>query len=134
MPGSTFPAKIDKLEAMIDFIIDFAQDEGLAPDKLSQVRLAAEEVLVNVINYAYPDKPGDVEIFCAPLKDKGIVVDIKDSGFPFNPLEKAEPDTSLPMEKRKIGGLGIFLAKKVMDELTYERKENKNVLRLIKHA
>lgn len=134
MIKSSFSAKMENLEAMIDFIIDFARDEGISRDKLNHIRLAVEEVLVNVINYAYKDESGIVEIVCAPAEKKGVVIDIIDLGFAFNPLEKEEPDTTLSMEERDIGGLGIFLTKRVMDEVSYERKDGRNILRLKKYA
>ncbi|MCX5697784.1 MAG: ATP-binding protein [Candidatus Omnitrophica bacterium] len=134
MEKISFPAKLENLEAMIDFIIAFAQNKKFPDDKLNQIRLACEEVLVNVINYAYPGSPGEVEIVCSEAGGKGVIIEVMDSGIPFNPLEKEPPDISQPIERRKIGGLGIFLAKKVMDELSYERKENKNSLRLVKYA
>ncbi len=135
MSESSFPATLDRLDEMIAFILDFAERQGLNPGAAYKVRLAAEEVLVNIVKHAYPDGPGTIGIACAPAEGAaGIAIEIKDTGLPFNPLEKSDPDTALPMEERPIGGLGIFLVKKVMDDIGYVRDGDTNILRLVKHA
>ncbi|MFH0738413.1 MAG: ATP-binding protein [Candidatus Omnitrophota bacterium] len=125
-------AKIENLEAMFRFIRKAAQAQGFDEKKVSQVQLAAEEALVNVIKYAYPDKSGDLEINCNN-KEGSLEIEISDSGIPFDPLSLPEPDIHSPMEKRKIGGLGIFMLRKIMDEVKYKREDNRNILTLIKH-
>jgi len=128
----TYSANLDKLDLMIQFIIDGAGKIGFDNATLNQIRLASEEVLVNIINYAYPDKPGDIEI-SYEIKDKQITIDISDSGVPFDPLKKPDPDITLSIEERPIGGLGIFLTKKIMNEVIYRRENNHNILTMAKH-
>ncbi len=96
------------------------------------LRLACEEIVVNVTSYAYPeDAEGylDVEI---EKTDNHIVIRFEDSGVPFNPLEQELPNTEQPWEQRHIGGLGIFLVLKKIDDVRYAFVDNKNVLTLEK--
>ncbi len=136
MPKASFPATLDRLEEMIAFILDFAEKQELDQSAAMKVRLAAEEILVNIINHAYPNESGEINIACTPAENSaaGLALEIRDTGLPFNPLEKEDPDISLPMEDRQIGGLGIFLARKVMDEISYERRGDTNILKMEKHA
>lgn len=98
-----------------------------------EMRLALEEAVTNVILYAYPgEKDKDIYISITSGKEELKTV-IIDSGLAFNPLEKQEPDLSLPLEERPIGGLGIFLVKQLMTEVKYSRSENKNILTMIKN-
>lgn len=92
------------------------------------LRLACEEIVMNITTYAYPD---DVEGFLdvdVEKTDDRIVIRFKDGGAPFNPLEQKKPDTKLSWKLRRIGGLGIFLVMKKMDAVRYAYEDNKNVL------
>ena len=92
-----------------------------------QIELAVDEVLANIAMYAYPESSGTATMrFCCTDRTAEIV--FIDSGIPYNPLENPEPDVTLPAEKRKIGGLGIFLVRKMADEVLYRREDGKNVL------
>ena len=94
-------------------------------------RLVCEEIIMNIIFYAYPD---DVEGFLDVdiQKTDRIAISFKDAGVPFNPLERKKPDTTLPWKLRHIGGLGIFLVIKKMDDVRYTYTDNKNVLTIEK--
>ena len=97
-----------------------------------QMNLALEEAVVNVMTYAYPhDIVGDIHIE-AQANDVRLKFVISDNGMPFDPTAKAEVDTTLSVEERPIGGLGIHLVRKLMDSINYERTCNKNVLTLRK--
>ena len=100
--------------------------------EFSALRLVCEELVVNVVDYAYPeDAEGwmDIEI---EKSDDSIVIRFKDGGTPFNPLEREMPDTTKPLEERRIGGLGIFLTIKKMDEVKYEYTNQQNILTIMK--
>ena len=131
MHKAVFAARLDNLETMLDFIEHSVKEVGFDAKKSNEVRLASEEVLVNVINYAYPDKQGNIEIACT-ADDKRLLLEIVDWGIPFNPLLLLEPDIKSPMEKRKIGGLGIYMVRSIMDRVDYRRDEDKNILTLTK--
>ena len=100
--------------------------------EFSALRLVCEELVVNVVDYAYPeDAEGwmDIEI---EKDESSIVIRFKDGGKPFNPLEREMPDTTKPLEERRIGGLGIFLTIKKMDKVEYEYTNQQNVLTIMK--
>lgn len=132
MAKMVFEAKLENLEPMIDFILSAAKGSGFGKKELSQIRLASEEALVNVIHYAYPNKEGEVEIECLNNVSEGLEVRIIDRGTPFNPLESPAPDINSPLQQRKIGGLGVHLIRKMMDEVKYKREQDSNILILIK--
>jgi len=133
MEKLVFPAKLEKLGDMLKFIEDGARSRGLDDKKINQVKLASEEILTNIINYSYPDKNGDVQITYKPGQAEGLEVEIVDWGIPFNPLEQSAPDINVPLEQRKIGGLGIYLVRNIMDEVNYKRQDSRNILTFIKH-
>ena len=98
-----------------------------------KLRLAIEEAVVNVINYAYPDnKEGDIEVRMA-TDGRRLKVVITDSGVAFDPTTKEKADTSLAVEERQVGGLGILLIREIMDVINYERSAGRNVLTLMKN-
>ena len=109
------------------------------PEELNMpMNLALEEIVSNVMLYAYPGKSGQVLVECCKderLKVKGerLIFTITDSGIAFDPTQKEEVDTTLSAEEREIGGLGIHLVRQIMDEVHYERVDDKNVLTLIKN-
>jgi anti-sigma regulatory factor (Ser/Thr protein kinase) len=125
-------AKIANLHAAMDFVVQAARQQGFDEDNINQIQLAFEEAVVNVINYAYPDKNGDMEISCLP-KEKGLQIEIVDSGIPFDPLSLPEPDLNAPIEKRKIGGLGVYMIRKIMNEVSYKRENGRNILIMVKY-
>jgi serine/threonine-protein kinase RsbW len=135
MKNLILPAVMENLDALIDFFIDGAKSVGFDGGAINKINLACEEALVNVINYAYQGKTGDIEVTLTPVTDgNGIVFGIIDSGIEFNPLHKAEPDINAPIEERPIGGLGIFLVRKIMDNVEYRRDAGKNILTMTKYV
>ncbi|MCF0199339.1 MAG: ATP-binding protein, partial [Bacteroidaceae bacterium] len=98
----------------------------------NQLQLAIEEAVVNEIDYAYPQ---DVEatntLHCTVLPDR-VIFELIDQGIAFDPTATDDPDLTLDGEQRPVGGLGILLTKKLMDEVTYQRKDGQNHLRLVK--
>ena len=99
-----------------------------------QISLAVEEIFVNIARYAYAPEKGNaavrVEISDAPVS---VTLTFVDNGVPYDPLAKQDPDVSLPAQERDIGGLGIFMTKKVMDDVAYEYRDGQNILTLKKH-
>ena len=104
---------------------------GLPQDLNMPINLALEEAVSNVMLYAYPGQSGQVLVE-ADKSAEQIVFTITDSGVPFDPTQQEEPDITQSAEDRPIGGLGIFLVRQIMNEVRYERKENKNILTLTK--
>ncbi|HNT68535.1 MAG TPA: ATP-binding protein [Syntrophorhabdaceae bacterium] len=124
------PAKLDHLHALIDMVSNCAKEQGLGEKRINEIEIAAEEALVNIFHYAYQGQGGDVEISCKVERGRTFTIEIIDSGMPFDPFSVSEPDTTLDVAERQIGGIGVFLIKKLMDEVTYQRDNNKNVLTL----
>jgi anti-sigma regulatory factor (Ser/Thr protein kinase) len=96
------------------------------------INLALEEAVTNVMLYAYPDGKGKVLIE-AEKNDKLITFIISDNGIPFDPTSSPEADITLSAEERSIGGLGIHLVRQIMDHISYERKDDTNILTLVKN-
>lgn len=97
-----------------------------------QVNLVFDELLNNIISYAYPDHDiREIEIH-VEYSNERLLISIKDDGLPFNPFEQAEVDTTQSVEEREIGGLGIHLVKNVMDEVTYARSDDTNIVTLVR--
>jgi len=127
--SKTFPATIEAITDIKDYILENISGLNVNKNKQTKIILAVEELVVNIINYANMKKP---EIVIEVNKDSyKLIVKIIDYGEPFNPLEVEDPDITLGIEERKIGGLGIFLVKKVVDEIYYKREDDKNCVILI---
>ena len=125
-------AELDNLYTLLEAVRVFAKKQGVVSKKIHQLELAVEEIVVNIIHYAYPSgTSGDIEIQCGFKEEKKLIIEIIDWGIPFNPLSVPEPDTEAHLEDRDIGGLGIFLVRKLMDEVHYRREDGKNVLSLV---
>jgi len=123
-------ARLENLGGFIGALIECAKTQGFGREKLSKIELAAEEALVNVFRYAYPEHPGDVEITCR-LEGKRLAIEIVDSGIPFDATAMAVQEATGGDHEREPGGLGIFLMKRVMDEVRYRRENDRNILTLI---
>lgn len=93
--------------------------------------ISFEEIFVNVAHYAYPDGEGKATVEL-DFTDGVMTMSLKDSGIPFDPLAKEDPDITLSADDRKIGGLGIFMTKKYMDSISYEYKDSMNILTMSK--
>lgn len=132
MMSITLTNDIQEVAQLAAFVEEACEKAGMDASTTMQMNLAMEEAVVNVMNYAYPTgTKGDIDIE-ATINEKGLTFVIADSGTPFDPTAEKEADTSLSAEERPIGGLGIFLVKQLMDEVSYERKDGKNRLTLVK--
>ena len=129
MSTLTIDAVTKNLPKVLEFIRTYLEQGSCPSATQMQIELAVEEVFVNIANYAYGSTIGSANICCTLTKHpSGVCITISDRGCEFNPLLHKETDLTLPARERSIGGLGIFLVKKNMDEVTYKRKENCNVL------
>lgn len=127
------PAIIENLDKGLDFIIEGIEKAKLDKKAIYQIKLACEEVIVNVINYAYPNSQGDIVLSYEIDEDnKEIIIVISDFGMPYNPLLNEDPDINLPMEEREIGGLGVYMVRNIMDRVEYAWEAEQNVLTMRK--
>ena len=127
----TFPATRNHLHQFIDSVVGSAVEQAFDDRKIGLIRLAVEEALVNIFKYAYPDAVGDVVLRCLLDDRERFIIEIEDSGAPFNVLTVSEPILAVPLSERKIGGLGIHLIRQFTDDVEYRRDGGKNLLRLI---
>lgn len=122
----TIEAVPDNNDEVLQYIELKLKKRGLPQSKLEKALLASGEIFDNIASYAYAEKGLlKIEIFA---KNKQIFITFKDNGKAYNPLEQKEPDLSASTEERPIGGLGIFLVKKLADSVQYERKQGFNIL------
>lgn len=128
-----FKARINNLHKVQRFVESELEKNNCEKRIVTKISLAIEEVFVNISKYAYVNKDGNCTITIEYDKSSRIKIIIEDSGIPFDPLEHKEPDITLPVNKRNIGGLGIMITKKTMDDVSYKYKNNKNILTLTKN-
>ena len=127
----TVEAKRENTGRVIDFVSEDFEKLGVPDSVVVILVTAVEEIYLNIAGYAYEDGCGDATIRVETVGNS-ITLTFIDSGIPFDPLKKEDPDLSLPIEERPIGGLGVLLVKKTMDEVDYQRKDEKNILTLKK--
>ena len=132
MAEITVPAKVDNIPEVTEFV-DSILEACDCPMKVQmQIDIAIDEIFSNIAFYAY-DNEGDATVVIDTEKEPGVIhLTFIDSGKPYDPLEKEDPDVTLSAEERNIGGLGIFMVKKSMDDMVYEYTDGKNILKLKK--
>lgn len=123
---------LTEISQLEPFMEKLAEAYGISPDVQFQLNLALDEALANSINYAYPEGTEGSIILEAETEGNMLVLRLMDFGTPFDPTLQGDVDTTLSVEQRPIGGLGIFLIKKMMDDVTYVRQEEKNILTMKK--
>ena len=127
-------ARKENLEQVLAFVDEELEKTGCPSKTQMQIDIAVEELFVNIASYAYHPEAGQatirVEVKEAPL---AVILTFLDQGRPYDPLAKEDPDITLSAEERQIGGLGIFMVKKTMDELAYEYKDGQNILKVRKN-
>ncbi len=128
----TVDAKAENLETVTDFVDSFLSENDCPMKTQMQVNIAIDEVFHNIVSYAYTDKKGDIEIQIDSDGPVKLVLIFKDKGQPFDPLKNTDPDVTLSSEEREVGGLGIFMVKKLMDVVSYDYKDGTNILTLEK--
>lgn len=133
--GNTKVLKIDAALDKVYEVQDFVNAELEAHDcnmkAQMQIEIAVEELFVNIAHYAYPEGKGDAEIRVS-VEDGVASITFCDHGFPYNPLAREDPDVTLTAQERKIGGLGIYMVKKSMDDMLYEYTDHQNILTIKK--
>ena len=127
-------ATVENIETVTDFVNEQLESLDCPMKAQMQIDIAIDELFGNIAYYAYNPEIGQatvrVEVVEEPLS---VVITFIDNGVPYDPLAKADPDTTLSADERAIGGLGIFMVKKTMDNVTYEYKDGQNILKIIKN-
>ena len=133
MKSLTVPAKLDALDNVTAFVIGQLAQFGCPEETQLQIQLAVEEIFVNITSYAYHPADGEAEIRCDVLEDPlRVVIQILDSGKPFDPLAQDAADTSAGALMEREGGLGILLICSSMDDVKYSYENGKNILTILK--
>lgn len=134
MSKVTFDADFDNLDEIREFVGEAASQVGFSDKEIYSIQLAADEASSNIIEHAYAGiKDGVLEIECIILEG-GLKIVMRDQGKSFNPSSVPEPNVNADLSERKIGGLGMYLMRKLMDEVTYESSnETGNILTMVKH-
>ena len=134
MKELTIEATVENIEIVTDFVNEQLEAFDCPMKAQIQIDIAIDELFGNIAHYAYNPEIGQatvrVEVIEEPLS---VVITFIDNGVPYDPLLKTDPDTTLSAEERDIGGLGIYMVKKTMDEITYEYKDGHNILKIKKN-
>ncbi|MBO4915586.1 MAG: ATP-binding protein [Oscillospiraceae bacterium] len=132
MNSLTLAAKDDNLDRVLAFVDEQLKKMNCPTKTQAQIDIAVEELFVNIAHYAYDTGTGNATIQLEPENDNALTITFIDSGVPYDPLKKPDPDITLSAEERQIGGLGIYMVKKSMDDISYEYRDGQNVLKIKK--
>lgn len=126
-------ASAENLSAVQDFVEARLTDAACPLKTRMQIALAVEEIFINIASYAYAPGTGTAKV-CVSLFENppSVALTFSDHGIPYDPLKKQDPDITLSAQARSVGGLGVFLAKKLTDTVSYEYRDGQNVLTLTK--
>ena len=134
MKSITVPANDEDPNPVFEFVREELSRHDCPSKALYQIEVAIEEILVNIVSYAKLSPDDNVEIRCDVLTDPlRVTIQFLDKGIPFDPLQKADPDRSPEALLEREGGLGIFMVKQMMDEVSYAYEEGKNTLTILKN-
>ncbi|WP_054698049.1 ATP-binding protein [Syntrophomonas palmitatica] len=122
-------AEIARLAGEIE---SFGEVQGIPEPVIFSINLSLDELITNIINYGYADNDEHNIIINLQAGDAEAVVELRDDGLPFNPLELPDPDTGQSLDERPIGGLGIYLVRRMMDQVEYRRQDNQNIMTMKK--
>ena len=133
MKELTIAATVENFDTVTDFVNEQLEAYDCPMKAQMQIDIAIDELFGNIAHYAYNPETGDATVRVEVVEDPmAVVITFIDKGIPYDPLKQADPNTSLSAEDREIGGLGIFMVKKTMDDITYEYKDGQNILKIKK--
>ena len=134
MKELTIAATVENIETVTDFVNEQLEAFDCPMKAQMQIDIAIDELFGNIAHYAYNPEVGSATVRVEVIEDPlAVVITFIDNGVPYDPLAKADPDTTLSAEEREIGGLGIYMVKKSMDEIAYEYKDGQNILAIKKN-
>ena len=134
MKELTIAATVESIETVTDFVNEQLEAYDCPMKILMQINIAIDELFSNIAHYAYNPETGDATVRVEVIEDPmAVIITFIDNGVPYDPLKQKDPDTTLSADERQIGGLGIYMVKKTMDDITYEYKDGKNILSIKKH-
>ena len=134
MKELTIAATVENIEVVTDFVNEQLEALDCPMKAQMQIDIAIDELFGNIAHYAYNPEIGQATVRVEVIEDPlAITITFIDNGVPYDPLAKEDPDTTLSIEDREIGGLGIYMVKKSMDDITYEYKNGQNILTIKKN-
>ena len=134
MKKITTEASIENVNIVTEFVDEHLESMDCPMKAMMQINIAIDELFSNIAFYAYRPDKGPVTVSVEVVENPAaVIITFIDQGIPYDPLATKDPDTSLSADERNIGGLGIFLVKKSMDDITYEYKDGKNILKIKKN-
>ena len=133
MKELTIAATVENIETVTNFVNEQLEALDCPIKAQMQIAIAIDELFGNIAQYAYNPEIGKATVRVEVIEDPlAVTITFIDNGVPYDPLAKADPDTTLSAEERYIGGLGIYMVKKSMDDITYEYKDGQNILKIKK--
>ena len=129
----TVSASSERFNDVMAFVQEDLEKAGCPAKMQMPIEVAVEEIFINIASYAYPEGSGKATVRTEIFPDgSGIAITFMDHGVPYDPLSRTDPDTSLPAEERDVGGLGVYMVKKSMDECKYDHKDGMNIFKIVK--
>ena len=133
MKELTIEAAVDNLDAVLAFVEEALGPAKCPPKTRVQIDLAVEEIFVNIAHYAYAPETGMATVRVETTEDPaGVAITFMDRGVPYDPLAREDPDVTMAAEERQIGGLGVYMTKKIMDDVSYLYSGGQNILTMKK--
>ena len=127
-------ATVENIEVVTDFVNEQLEALDCPMKAQMQIDIAIDELFGNIAHYAYNPEVGDATVLVDVIKEPlAVVITFIDNGVPYDPLAKADPEITLSAEERDVGGLGIYMVKKTMDDISYEYKDGQNILSVKKN-
>ena len=134
MKELTIAATVENIGTVTDFVNEHLESYDCPMKAQMQIDIAIDELFGNIAHYAYNPETGDATVRVEVVEDPlSVIITFIDNGMPYDPLAQSDPDITLSAEEREIGGLGIYMVKKTMDDITYEHKDGQNILKIKKH-
>ena len=129
----TIAATVENIEVVTDFVNQQLEALNCPMKAQMQIDIAIDELFSNIARYSYNPEVGQATVRVEVVEDPlAVTITFIDNGVPYDPLAKSDPDVTLSAEEREIGGLGIYMVKKTMDDITYEYKDGQNILSIKK--
>ena len=124
---------LSELKNLNRHLSNWGEDNGLRTESILRINICLDELFTNIVSYGFKDDLEHTVKFTINSDNHFLIIDIEDDGIPFNPLKKIDPDFPANVESAKIGGLGILIIRKLIDNISYERKRGKNRLTMKKY-
>lgn len=124
--------ELTEIARLAEQVEEFGVNNNIEPCYIFNINLSLDELITNTINYGYDDHEEHVILINMYLAESEIVIQVKDDGMPFNPLDMPNPDLSRELDERPAGGLGIYLVRTMMDQVEYERRDDHNIITMHK--